>query len=55
MDKLIQAIILKALQDNPKGLTTRQIHKMVKRKLKLILQYKKLEEKMKKILDKILD
>ena len=55
MDKLIQAIILKALQDNPKGLTTRQTHKVVKRKLKLILQYKKLEEKMKKTLDKILD
>lgn len=55
MDGLIQAIILKALQDNPQGLTTRQIHKVVKRKLKLILQYKKLEEKMKKTLDKILD
>lgn len=55
MDKLIEAIILKALQDNPKGLATRQIHKIVKRKLKLILQYKKLEEKMKKTLDKILD
>lgn len=54
MDELIQAIILKALQDNPKGLTTRQIHKIVKRKLKLILQYKKLEEKMKKHLTKYL-
>lgn len=55
MDKLIEAIILKALQDNPKGLATRQIHKIVKRKLKLILQYKKLEEKMKKTFDKILN
>ena len=55
MDELIHAIILKALQDNPKGLTTRQIQKAIKKKKKIILQYKKLEEKMKKTLDKILD
>lgn len=55
MDDLIQAIILKALQDSPQGLTTRQVHRVVRKKLKLILKYKKLEEKLQKTLDKIIE
>ena len=53
-DELIQNLILMELQHNPDGLTTRQIHKRVRRKLKLIKKYKKNQEKNEKILDKII-
>lgn len=32
-DKLVQALIVKALEDNPNGLTERQIIKYVKQKM----------------------
>lgn len=51
---LIQTLILDTLHKHPEGLTTQEIYKEVKNKLKLILKYKKNEEKNKKILDKIL-
>lgn len=53
-ENLIQSLILDALHKHPEGLTTQEIHKIVKTKLKLILKYKKNEEKNRKILDKIL-
>ena len=36
IDNLVQEIILQALRDNPNGLTTKQIQKIVKKKLKKI-------------------
>lgn len=54
-NELIEALILNGLHKYPEGLTTRQIQKMVNKKLKLILKYKKLEEKMQNILDKIIE
>ena len=53
-ENLIQSLILDALHKHPEGLTTQEIHKIIKTKLKLILKYKKLEEKMQKTLDKII-
>lgn len=53
-EELIETLIMLTLEKHPEGLTTNQIHKAVKSKLKLILKYKKLEEKMQKTLDKII-
>lgn len=36
MDEIIQEIILQALRDNPKGLTTQEIIQIVEKKLKKI-------------------
>lgn len=54
LDNLIQMLILQAIKKSPEGLTTRQIQKVVKSKLKLILKYKKIEEQQQKLLEKIL-
>ena len=54
-NKLIEALILNGLHKHPEGLTTRQIQKRVQKKLKLILKYKKFEEKMQNTLDKIIE
>lgn len=37
-DKLIQSLILKALNENPQGLTTRQIQRYVKKELKKLIK-----------------
>lgn len=54
-NELIEALIMNALHKHPEGLTTRQIQKIVKKKLKLILKYKKIEENLQKTLDKIIE
>lgn len=54
-NELIEALILNGLHKHPEGLTTRQVQKMVNKKLKLILKYKKLEEKIQNTLDKIIE
>lgn len=46
-NEIVQALILKALEEHPEGLTTKQIHKAVKSKLKKI-------KKIQKLLDSIL-
>ena len=53
--ELIEALIMNALHKRPEGLTTRQIQKIVRKKLKLILKYKKIEKNLQKTLDKIIE
>lgn len=53
-EELIQALILQELTQHPEGLTEKQIHKAINKKLKLIKQYKINQEKNEKILKKLL-
>lgn len=41
-DEIIQALILKVLEEHPKGLTTRQIQREVRRKIKKMQKISKL-------------
>ena len=47
-DDLIQALILQELKKHPEGMTTKQIHKAVKKKMKKIIKLKKLWEEITK-------
>lgn len=55
IDELVESLILLELKHAPNGLTTRQIQHRVRKKLKLIKKYKKIEKKLQNTLDKILE
>lgn len=55
IDELVESLILLELKHAPNGLTTRQIQYRVRKKLKLIKKYKKIEKKLQNTLDKILE